>query len=78
MQSASLQRHACALPLPARASDTTLRLLVRLVACPLPAVRGEAVQNYRSAATAFTTFCTLLRCFDTLPLPDLYSLVLVG
>jgi hypothetical protein len=78
IRSASLQRHA--LPLPARASDTTLRPLARLVACPLPAFPCERkrCRNYRSAATAFTTFCTLLRCFDTLPLAGLYSRVLVG
>ena len=56
MQSASLQRHARALPLSARASDTTLRLLVRLVACPLPAVRGEAVQKLPIRSDRFYNF----------------------
>jgi hypothetical protein len=58
---------------------TTLRPLARLVACPLPAFpcEGKRCRNYRSAATAFTTFCTLLRGFDTPPLAGLYSLVLV-
>ena len=54
MQSASLQRHARALPLPARASDTTLRLLVRLVACP--PVRREAVQKLPIRSDCFYNF----------------------
>ena len=63
MQSASLQRHARALPLPARASDTTLRLLVRLVACPPRRARGsgaETTDPQRLLLQLFACFCDAL------------------